>query len=477
MTQRPSSQNRALPRAPHGGDAGAAPSVSPPSAGASGVPGRPGALRVVVLGAGAMGLAAAYRAVALGHRVTLVEAAPEPGGMAAHFSLGDLSVERFYHFVCKSDEPTFALMRELGIGDRMRWRPTSMGYFTGGALHPWGDPVSLLRFPHLSLSEKLRYGLLMFVSTRRDSWGALERQSARAWIERWCGRAVYDRLWRPLFDLKFYEYADNISAAWIWTRIRRVGRSRRSLLQEELGYIEGGSETLVAALVRAIEAGGGRVLLREPAVRVRVEADRVAGVETERGFHPADAVISTVPTPLVGALVPDLPEEWRRAYGRIANIGVVCVVLKLRRSVTPHFWVNVVEPGMPIPGIIEFSNLRATATGEAVVYVPYYMPVTNPLWARPDAAFVEESLACIARINPAVSGADLVASHVGRLRHAQPVCPPGFRAMLPPVRTPIEGLQIADTCFYYPEDRGIAESVRLGQAMAHAVQPAGAEHD
>lgn len=431
-------------------------------------------VRVAVLGAGAMGLAAAHRALALGHEVTLIEAAPEPGGMAAHFDLDDLSIERFYHFVCKSDRPTFELMQELGIGDRMRWRPTSMGYFTRGELHPWGDPVSLLRFPYLTLAQKLRYGLLMFVSTRRGHWDALEHQSARRWIERWCGRSVYEALWRPLFDLKFYEYADGISAAWLWTRIRRVGRSRRSLMQEELGCIEGGSETLVTALVDAIQARGGTILLREQATRVRTEAGRVTGVETARGFHAAEAVISTVPTPHVAALVPDLPGSWREAYARIANIGVVCVVLKLRRSVTPHFWVNVAEPGTPIPGIIEFSNLRPFASGEAVVYVPYYMPASNPLWSRPDAVFVAESLACLARINPSVSEGDLIASHVGRLRHAQPVCPPGFRAMLPPVRTPIEGLQIADTSFYYPEDRGIAESVRLGQAMAHAVQPAGA---
>ena len=36
-------------------------------------------------------------------------------------------------------------------------------------------------------------------------------------------------MWRPLFDLKFYEFADNISAAWLWTRIKRVGTSRKSL--------------------------------------------------------------------------------------------------------------------------------------------------------------------------------------------------------------------------------------------------------
>ena len=33
-----------------------------------------------------------------------------------------------------------------------------MGYYIDGTLHPWGDPVSLLKFPHLSLVEKLRYG-------------------------------------------------------------------------------------------------------------------------------------------------------------------------------------------------------------------------------------------------------------------------------------------------------------------------------
>lgn len=425
--------------------------------------------RVVVLGAGAMGLAAAHRAVARGHEVTVLEAAPEPGGMAAHFDLGGLSIERYYHFVCKTDQPTFDLMAELGIADRMRWRPTSMGYFVGGALHPWGDPISLLRFPHLSLAGKLRYGALMFLSARRDSWDALEHVSARYWIERWCGREVYDQLWRPLFDHKFHEHAEQVSARWIWTRIRRVGRSRRSVLQEELGYIEGGSEILVRALVDVIEARGGSIRLLQPATRVRTQDGRVRGVDTPGGFVPADAVISTVPMPFVSALVPDLSVPARQAYDAIGNIGVVCAVLKLRRPVTPHFWVNVVHPEVPIPGIIEFSNLRPTGDGSAVVYAPFYMPLTNPRWARPDEAFIEELLDCIRRINPEIRPEDVLASHVGRLRHAQPVCPPGFGATIPPVQTEIAGLQIADTCFYYPEDRGIAESVRFGRAMADAV--------
>ncbi len=60
----------------------------------------------------------------------------------------------------------------------------------------------------------------------------------------------------------------------------------------------------------------------------------------------------------------------------------------------------------------------------------------------------------------------MLARKVARLRYAQPICEPGFAAKLPPVQTPIKGLQIADTCFYYPEDRGISESVRLAEEMA-----------
>ena len=422
--------------------------------------------RVVVIGAGAMGLAAAFRALEDGHAVTVLEAAPEAGGMAAHFDLGGLSIERFYHFVCKADQPTFDLLRRLGLEGAMRWRPTSMGYFIDGALHPWGDPVSLLRFPGLGLVPKLRYGALMYLATRRERWDALETLSAKEWIVRWCGQSVYDRLWRPLFDLKFHDRADTISAAWIQTRIRRLGRSRRSLFQEELGYIEGGSETLVKALVGAITARGGTIRLATPVERVVTEGGAVTAVRAGGADHPADHVISTVPTPFVDRLAPDLPEAWRARYQAIDNIGVVCVVFRLKRPVTPHFWVNIAAPDVPIPGIIEFSNLRPV--GDAVVYVPYYMPTTHPKWTWTDERFLAVAFAAIRRINPAVSEGDRIAHAVGRLRHAQPVCPPGFAAMLPPVATPIRGLQIADTSFYYPEDRGIAESVRLGEAMAAA---------
>ncbi len=415
-----------------------------------------------------MGLAAAYEALVQGHSVTVVEAATDAGGMAAHFDFGGLSIERFYHFVCQTDAPTFELLAELGLSEKMRWRPTSMGFFSDGRLYSWGNPVALLAFPGLDLLSKLRYGLFLFRCMHQDQWPELEHLRARDWITRSCGNAVYERFWHPLLSYKYYEYADNISAAWIWTRIRRVGKSRRSMMQEELGYIDGGSQTLVDALLERIHSLGGVVRLGSPVSRVRSESERVIGVETDGVFIPADHVIATAPIPLIPNMVPDLPDAWKERYRAIHNIGVICMVFKLRRSVSPHFWINISEHGLEIPGIIEFSNLRPVGN-DHIVYVPYYMPVTNPKFTWTEEELKEEAFACLRRLNPELSPEDVLDVRCARLKHGQPVCEPGFAAKIPPVQTPNAGLQVADTCFYYPEDRGIAESARLGRQMARNV--------
>jgi protoporphyrinogen oxidase len=422
------------------------------------------AKKLIILGAGPMGLAAAYQAVKRGHDVDVLEAGDVVGGMAAHFDFDGLSIERFYHFCCLSDMDTLEVMGELGLADKMKWVSTKMGLYFDGKLYPWGNPIALLTFPKLGLIDKLRYGLQAFLSTRRKDWSKLDRINAEQWYVGWLGRRGYERMWKPLLHYKFYEFVDRISAAWIWQRIKRVGRSRKSLLEERLGYIEGGSEVLMKALADAITARGGRIHLKAAASRFLVADGAVTGVETADGqTFESSSVISTIPTPYIAPLLPDDQVELKAAYQRIQNIAVVCVIHKLKRPVSPNFWVNIIDKRFEIPGIIEFSNLRPLS--ESVVYIPYYMPQTHPKFTAPDPAFIDESWAALKLINPALVDADRLASRVGRLRHAQPVHETNFLSLLPFVQTPVRGLQIADTAYYYPEDRGVSESFRFAKLM------------
>jgi len=420
--------------------------------------------RIAVLGAGPMGLAVAYQLVRDGHQPVLFEADDRVGGMTATFDFGGLEIERYYHFHCTSDTDFFQVLEELGISDRLRWVATKMGYYFQGGVHPWGNPMALLRFPGLSLVAKFRYGLHAFLCTKRTDWKPLDHVEASGWILRWVGAEAFEVLWRKLFDFKFYDYAYGLSAAWIWSRIRRIGRSRYSIFKEKLGYLEGGSNTLLQALKTHIEANGGEFRLKTPVSRVVIEGGRVRGVETAAGLEVFDKVVSTVPLPYVPRIMPDLPEAVLNAYRSVNNIAVVCVIAKLGKPVTENFWLNVNDDAMDIPGLVEYTNLQPLK--EHIVYVPFYMPGEHPKFQEPDEVFLEKVRHYLKTINPTLTNADFLAIRASRYRHAQPICEPGFLDRLPPIQLPVTGLWVADTSYYYPEDRGISESIGLGRKMA-----------
>jgi protoporphyrinogen oxidase len=420
--------------------------------------------RVAVLGAGPMGLAVAYQLALDGHRPVVFEADDRVGGMTATFDFNGLQIERYYHFHCTSDAAFLEMLQELGIADRMHWVATRMGYWYQGRLQPWGNPMALLRFRGLGPVAKFRYGLHAFLSTKRNDWKPLDGVEATGWIRRWVGAEAYEVMWRKLFDYKFYDYADNLSAAWIWSRIRRIGRSRYDLFREKLGYLEGGSATLLAAMKQAIEQHGGEIRLKTPVQKVVLEGGRVRGVQAGGELLPFDRVISTVPLPYVPRILPDLPREILSAYEAKKNIAVVCVIAKLRKPVTGNFWLNTNDPEMDIPGLVEYTNLRKL--DHHIVYVPFYMPGEHPKFAEPDENFLAKVKRYLRKINPELSDEDFIDMRASRYRYAQPICPPNYLATLPPAKLPIEGLWVADTSYYYPEDRGISESIGFGRRMA-----------
>lgn len=420
--------------------------------------------RIAVLGAGPMGLAVAWQLAKDGHEPVLFEADDRVGGMTASFDFNGLTIERYYHFHCISDDAFLAMLEELGLSEKMRWVETRMGYWYQGRLQAWGNPVALLQFKGLGWVAKFRYGLHAFLSSKRNNWKPLDSVEATGWIKRWVGAEAWEVLWRRLFDYKFYDYSEGLSAAWIWSRIRRIGRSRYDLFREKLGYLEGGSHTLLTAMKEAIESMGGQVRLQSPISRVVIQNGEVKGVECQGRVEAFDKVISTIPLPYLPRIMPDLPEDVLARFRAIRNIAVVCVIVKLRKALTDNFWLNTNDPAMDIPGLVEYTNLRPL--DQHVVYVPFYMPAEHPKFAEADGVFLDKVRHYLKRINPALTDADFIDLHASRYRYAQPICGPAYLDTLPPAELPVKGLWAADTSYYYPEDRGISESIGFGRGMA-----------
>lgn len=423
--------------------------------------------KYAIVGAGPMGLMVAAELLDLGHQVDIYERDDRIGGMSAHFDFDGSRIERYYHFICKTDYPLFKLLERYGISDKLRWVDTRMGYYYKGKLYPWGTPAALLAFPALGPISKFRYALHVMYTKGIQDWSTLDKVNATQWIRKWIGQKAYDVLWKNAFHLKFFEYADNLSASWIGTRIKRIALSRRSLMHESLGYLQGGSSVLLDRMAQDIRCRGGRILLNQGIDEVVTQDGRVTGVSAGGRFESYDGVISTAPIQYVPRMVPTMPKDFSQQISRIENIPVACVILKLKHPISGNFWMNISDDSIEIPGVIEYSNLNPGDDPEQkILYAPFYMPKTHPKWQLPNEALIKEVLGYLSRLNPSFSRDWVLASHCHRYEFAQTICPPGFQDMLPPMRTPIEGFFMADTAYYYPEDRSISESVAVGRALA-----------
>ena len=136
---------------------------------------------------------------------------------------------------------------------------------------------------------------------------------------------------------------------------------------------------------------------------------------------------------------------------------------------------NINDERIEIPGLIEYSNLNPL-DGSAIIYAPYYMPQMHPKYRREFRAFIDETLGYMRLIRPDFDATqEVVAATASRYEFAQTVCTPGFYEALPPMKSKVKGLYMADTSHYYPEDRSISESLRIGAQLVRLAieEPAG----
>jgi protoporphyrinogen oxidase len=426
--------------------------------------------RVVVIGGGLSGLAATYDLVRAGCQVTLLEAAPEYGGLASSVKLGGVPVERFYHFICRTDAQLMKLVDELGLRSKLHWRTTRTSFYYNGKMWPFGSPVDLLRFSAVPWLERLRFGLHVAHSRYRSEWRRLDEMPAKAWLIECLGEEAYNVIWHPLLKVKFGDHHDKISAAWIWHRIWRVAASRRSLVERErFGCLEHGSATVVDALVEWLRRQPHADLRVSSPVKPLVLRDgAVAEVHVGEEIIPCDAVISTAALPALDKLVPDRPEQYFQRARKVEYIGVVCMLLSLKKPFGRSFWTNINDPRIVVNGVVEQSalNRNLQEAGLNVLYVPFYVPTTDARYRASDEELFEEYTAMLKLVNPQFDRDWVKEYHVFRAPYAQPIFTTNFVDLIPGHRTPVKGLYVTDSTQFYPEDRTISAAAEQGRKAA-----------
>ena len=418
---------------------------------------------VGIVGGGLLGLGVANTLAERGVPVTVYEASPRLGGLAGTTDLGGYDVDRYYHAVTTTDRRVLALAEELGLP--VRWRPLGVGFFHDGRLAGMSTPAQLATFPGLRATDRARLVAFVLRCRRIHDHAPLDAEPLEAWTRRTCGDRLWERLWRPLFESKFDGRYDDLPATYLWSRMNRTSGTRDRRGREVMGWIEGGYQAMADALAERIRARGGAVHTSTPVTRIPSVDGRAIGVVAGGVLHPHQHVVSTLLQP---QLRPLLAPPLADALGPDPNryLGVVCLVARVRKTVSPYYALNITDRRVRLTSVVETTHVvDPEAVGGHLVYLPRYVEPDSPDLERPSREIRADFLADLRTLFPAFDAGDVLAAQVARARIAEPIRPAGAAAA---ELFPAPGLTVASSAHTYPDIvhgqaiLGVAERVVAG---------------
>lgn len=402
---------------------------------------------VAVVGAGITGLTAAFYLLRAGYRVTVLEARERAGGLATSFDFGPFHWDKFYHCILTSDASLLGLIEDLDLSPELAWTTTEVGFYSQNRLYRMTRPADLLAFPHLSLLDKLRFGLGTVYAARFCDGRGLEDVPLRDWVLRIYGETLHREIWDPLLRCKLGEFRNSASAAFLHSTLRRLysTRERGAEKKEKLGFVKGGYRVVLSRLLERIEKLGGDL-------RYGVALDRIESHDDGVWLHEKgepqrfDSSIVTVPNRAAASLLPGLPAAFQERLLAVKYLGMVCVVLLLRRPLSPYYVTNITQQAK-FTGVIEMTNLIGTQAthGYSLVYLPKYTTPSDPLFTMTDEEVWQQYSLDLFRMHPTLHSSDIASRFVFRERAVQPLPTLRYSDVLPPMETPLPGVFLANT--------------------------------
>ncbi len=431
--------------------------------------------KIAIIGGGWTGLTAAYDLAKKGYDIELFEAGPVLGGLVAGFALKDgTPLERVYHFLYTTDEHMIGMAKELGVADKLHFYPSSIGAFYDGKMYPFTTPKDLLTFGPLNLVDRVRTGLtgvrLLFIK----KWQPLTKVTAYEWLCKWNGKRATDLIWKPLLVGKFDVYWDKITMAWLWTRIHvRQTSKQKGEQTERLGYFDGGFQVMVKRWQEELQKLGANIHTNAKIGSI-TEVDGKPALTFEGKQKKYDAILSALPSNAFARLGqghPQMTKAYAKKLNSIDYLGAALMVFTTKKPLTDKYWHQIHDKNAPFLVLLSLDALVGTkkTNGHHIYYIGDYTQNDSKLMQMTDDQVRQKWFAGVKKLFPEFKESDVEESYVFKFRNAQHIVGIGYEDKIPDMRTPLNGVYLANFSQIFPEDRGTNYAVRDGKKVAQLI--------
>lgn len=433
---------------------------------------KPG-LRWAIAGGGMLGLTLALRMAKQGHDVTLIESGPSLGGLASVWKLGDVMWDRHYHVTLMSDSRLLNLIEEIGLSDDLKWIETKTGFYTGGKLYSMSDTAEFLKFPPLTLIEKLRLGGTIFYASKIRNWKRLEKMKVADWLARWSGKGTFEKIWQPLLKAKLGESYKRTAASFIWAHISRMYKARRTGLKKEMfGYVTGGYRSIIQRLGELLEDLNVDIKVDHPITNVQKQNDGTFSIRfQDQPVQKFDRVIMTTPNSILSRVCADLSQDEKDRFDKVEYLGIVCASLLLKKPISKFYVTNITDTWVPMTAVIEMTTIVDTDEfdGKSLVYLPKYVPADHELFDRSDDEIQESLISALEKMYPDFSRADVEAFKISRVRSVMAIPTLRYSELLPPMNASVDGLYIVNSSYILRGNLNVNETITIAEEAMDTV--------
>ena len=418
-----------------------------------------------------MGLKIARDLNERGQDVTIAEAAPTFGGLASAWNLGDVVWDRFYHATLLSDSKLRELLAEVALEKEVEWIETKTGFYADGELLSMSNTLEFLKFPPLSMIERLRLGGTIFYASKIKNWRRLEKLSVEKFLRRWSGNGTFEKVWLPLLKAKLGEAYKQTSAAFIWAHTARMYKARRSGAKKEMfGYVPGGYARILERLVSVLSERGVRMLPGHPVQSIQsVSVEGQTAIQVDFGdgrVETYDNVVSTIASPLIAKSCPELQDDEKTKLENIRYIGVICASMLLKEPISQYYVTNITDTWVPLTAVIEMSTIVDPETqlgGNHLVYLPKYMPDDHEGLKESDEDYKEKCLSTLEKMYDFFSRENVLEFKVARAKYVAALATHDYSTKLPPIVTSVPGFYALNSAHILEGNLNVNETITLGE--------------
>jgi len=413
-------------------------------------------MKVAIIGAGPTGLLVGLRLSQKGYKVTIFEKNKEIGGLAKTFKEKDWQwpLEEFYHHFFSSDKTFQKIINELGLKDKLLYLNPKTSILKNKEFLKFDTPLSVLKFPYFSFSEKIRFGIVTLYLKFSNNFPLFEKIKATDWLKKNYGKKVYKILWGPLLKSKFPIKTNHISLSWFWGRIKVRGK--------QLCYLKGSFKTLMKEMEKEIKKNKGKIITNYE-------------IKNQSDLKSFDKIIFTTPAySLLKVFGKKLPKEYKKKIKKLEMLGAINLVLILKEKFLKDntYWLNINEKNYPFVAVVEHTNFisKKYYNQKRILYIGGYYPQNHLYLKKNKNQILKEFLPYLKKINPSFKKKDILNYYFFKSIYAQPLRIVNYPEIMPGFETPLKNVFLVNMQQVYPWDRGINYAFKFAEKFINETE-------